>query len=90
MSHKYPKSGHKIIVKYSNRKLYDTQSSKYVTLPEVNLMTPGSYSIIDKVTGDDITNETLVCFIGTLLVGQPKRFGFAADAIKEILQKGTT
>lgn len=47
------------IIKYSNRKLYDTETSKYITLKELLALPLGSFKVTDKKTGADITVETL-------------------------------
>jgi polyhydroxyalkanoate synthesis repressor PhaR len=51
----------KLIKRYSNRKLYDTQRSCYVTLEEVSGMVRGGLDIriVDNKTGEDITAVTL-------------------------------
>src|SRR5688572_15776165 len=55
----------RVIKRYSNRKLYDTQSSKYVTLEEIAHMIKAGeeLSIIDNKTKDDLTAVTLTQII---------------------------
>lgn len=50
-----------IIKRYSNRKLYDTQESRYVTLEELEEMIRGGKEIrvVDASTGEDLTSVTL-------------------------------
>ena len=52
----------RIIKKYPNRRLYDTQESRYITLNDVRqLVLEGTeFEIIDKKTGDDITRSILL------------------------------
>ena len=52
----------RIIKKYPNRRLYDTQESRYITLNDVRqLVLDGTeFEIIDKKTGDDITRSILL------------------------------
>ena len=47
-----------IIKKYSNRKLYDTEKSKYVTIGDIANMIQNDIEIkvLDNKTGEDITN----------------------------------
>ena len=54
-----------IIKRYSNRKLYDTQTNKYVNLEEVaELIRNGEeISVINNETGEDITAVTLTQII---------------------------
>lgn len=51
----------KLIKRYSNRKLYDTERSCYVTLEEIaDMVREGEeLTIIDNRTGDDLTTVTL-------------------------------
>jgi polyhydroxyalkanoate synthesis repressor PhaR len=51
----------KLIKRYSNRKLYDTERSSYVTLEEISQMVrDGSeLRIVDNKSGEDITSVTL-------------------------------
>jgi polyhydroxyalkanoate synthesis repressor PhaR len=51
----------KLIKRYSNRKLYDTERSCYVTLEEIAVMVRDGeeVSIIDNRTGEDLTTVTL-------------------------------
>ncbi len=55
----------KIIKRYSNRKLYDTEQSTYITLDEVQTMVKDGEDvrIIDNKTKEDITNVTLAQII---------------------------
>ena len=50
-----------VIKRYSNRKLYDTQESRYVTLEEIEEMIRGGkeISVVDASTGEDLTSVTL-------------------------------
>ncbi len=50
-----------VIKRYSNRKLYDTQESRYVTLQEIEEMVRAGrdVSVVDAGSGDDLTSITL-------------------------------
>lgn len=50
-----------VVKRYSNRKLYDTQASRYVTLEELEeLIRSGrEISVVDVSTGEDLTSITL-------------------------------
>ena len=54
-----------VIKRYSNRKLYDTQESRYVTLEELEeLIRAGQeISVVDVSTGEDLTSVTLAQII---------------------------
>ena len=54
-----------VIKRYSNRKLYDTQESRYVTLEELEeLIRAGrEISVVDVSTGEDLTAVTLAQII---------------------------
>jgi polyhydroxyalkanoate synthesis repressor PhaR len=54
-----------VIKRYSNRKLYDTQESRYVTLEEIEEMIRGGreISVVDATSGEDLTSVTLTQII---------------------------
>src|ERR1700752_1763454 len=54
-----------VIKRYSNRKLYDTQESRYVTLDELEeLIRAGKeISVVDVSNGEDLTSVTLAQII---------------------------
>jgi polyhydroxyalkanoate synthesis repressor PhaR len=53
------------IKKYPNRRLYDTDSSSYVTLTEVKQLVMGAqpFVVVDAKTGDDLTRSILLQII---------------------------
>ncbi len=53
------------IKKYSNRRLYDTEESRYVTLTEVRTLIVSGVEIqvVDVVSGEDITRQILIQII---------------------------
>src|ERR1700752_4700247 len=54
-----------VVKRYSNRKLYDTQESRYVTLEEIEEMIRGGreISVVDAASGEDLTSVTLTQII---------------------------
>jgi len=58
-------SPNKIIKRYANRKLYDTEDSKYVTLKQIveSIAAGREITVIDNVTKEDITGVTLLSAI---------------------------
>ena len=54
-----------VIKRYSNRKLYDTQESRYVTLEEIEEMIRAGreISVVDATSGEDLTSVTLTQII---------------------------
>jgi polyhydroxyalkanoate synthesis repressor PhaR len=54
-----------IIKKYANRRLYNTQSSSYITLDHLAKMTREGtdFKVLDAKTGDDITHQILTQII---------------------------
>lgn len=54
-----------VIKRYSNRKLYDTQESRYVTLEEIEDMIRSGkeISVVDAASGEDLTSVTLAQII---------------------------
>lgn len=55
----------KIIKRYANRKLYDTEDSRYVTLKQIveTIAAGREITVIDNVTKADITGVTLLSAI---------------------------
>jgi len=54
-----------VIKRYSNRKLYDTQESRYVTLEEIEEMIRAGkeITVVDAASGEDLTSVTLAQII---------------------------
>lgn len=54
-----------IIKKYANRRLYDTESSSYITLEHLSRMTRAGrdFKVVDARSGDDITHSVLTQII---------------------------
>ena len=52
----------RIIKKYPNRRLYDTEVSRYITLQEIRalVLSGEAFQVIDKHSGDDITRSILL------------------------------
>jgi polyhydroxyalkanoate synthesis repressor PhaR len=75
-----------LIKKYANRKLYDTRTSKYVTLDAIaDLVRDGrDIRVVDRDTGNDITQVVLSQIVLTEEKRGPQRLVDAgADAIHE-------
>jgi polyhydroxyalkanoate synthesis repressor PhaR len=62
---KEPERARRIIKRYSNRKLYDTKDSRYVTLLQIAEMVRSGeeVQIVDNNTKDDLTEVTLAQII---------------------------
>jgi polyhydroxyalkanoate synthesis repressor PhaR len=58
-------SGKVTIKKYANRRLYDTESSSYITLDRLAEMTREGreFEVVDAKTGEDITRQVLTQII---------------------------
>ena len=54
-----------LVKKYTNRRLYDTQSSRYVTLEELaeRVKSGADLQVVDAKTGEDLTQSTLAQLI---------------------------
>ena len=79
----------RIIKRYGNRKLYDTELSRYVTIEEVaNHIRDGiSVKIIDNKTGDDITSTTLAQIV--LDAEKKSRNRTSSSVLETIIKTGT-
>ena len=64
-SNKEPGSTERIIKKYPNRRLYDTDTSSYITLTEIKqlVMDSEAFVVRDAKTGDDLTRSILLQII---------------------------
>src|SRR5258708_10510075 len=64
----------RVIKRYSNRKLYDTRDSKYVTLLQIAGMVRAGedVQIIDNASKEDKTEVTLALIISEELKSQPR------------------
>ena len=80
--------GPKIIKKYGNRKLYDTQQSSYVVLKDIEKMIRNKEDIriIDNETQDDITIPTLT----QIIFSSEKKSKVSApvNILKSIIREG--
>jgi polyhydroxyalkanoate synthesis repressor PhaR len=58
-------SGPRVLKKYPNRRLYDTQLSSYITLSDVKAMvlSAESFEVRDAKTGEDLTRSILLQII---------------------------
>ena len=78
----------KIIKRYGNRKLYDTEQSSYVVLNDIAKMIKNNEEVrvIDNETKDDITNSTFT----QIIFGAEKRAACSVplDILKSIIMKG--
>jgi polyhydroxyalkanoate synthesis repressor PhaR len=79
--------GVKVIKRYTNRKLYDTVESRYVTLEEIGEMVKAGAEvrIIDNRTKEDLTSVTLA----QIIFEEEKREGsMPLGVLKRIIQGG--
>ncbi|HEX6927737.1 MAG TPA: polyhydroxyalkanoate synthesis regulator DNA-binding domain-containing protein [Gammaproteobacteria bacterium] len=58
----------RIIKKYPNRRLYDTEESRYITLSEIRQLVQENvpFQVIERKTQSDITTQVLLQVIGEL------------------------
>jgi polyhydroxyalkanoate synthesis repressor PhaR len=79
-------STRRLIKRYSNRKLYDTQGSRYVTLLEIAEMVRSGeeVQIIDNATKEDKTEVTLALIISEELKERPR--GIPISTLKALIR----
>ncbi|MEO7330967.1 MAG: polyhydroxyalkanoate synthesis regulator DNA-binding domain-containing protein [Minicystis sp.] len=77
----------RVIKRYSNRKLYDTKDSKYVTLQQIGEMVRAGeeVQIIDNATKEDKTEVTLALIISEDLKAQPR--SVPLGTLRELIQE---
>jgi polyhydroxyalkanoate synthesis repressor PhaR len=81
-----PSSPRRIIKRYSNRKLYDTKGSSYVTLLQIaEMLREGEdVQIIDNATKEDKTDVTLALIISEELRTKPR--GIPLSTLKALIR----
>jgi len=74
----------RVIKRYSNRKLYDTQEKQYITLDQIaNLVREGEeLQVVDNTSGEDLTALTLSQII---LEQEKKQKGFLPHSVLSAL-----
>jgi polyhydroxyalkanoate synthesis repressor PhaR len=77
----------KIIKRYTNRKLYDTVESRYVTLDEIAVMIKagGEVKIIDNRTKEDLTSVTLAQII---FEEEKKTSKMSLETLRDLIRHG--
>ncbi len=81
-----PSGPRRIIKRYSNRKLYDTKGSSYVTLLQIaEIIREGEdVQIIDNATKEDKTDVTLALIISEELRSKPR--GIPLSTLKALIR----
>lgn len=64
-SSKDSRASQRVIKKYPNRRLYDTDTSTYITLAEIKqlVMDSESFAVVDAKSGEDLTRSILLQII---------------------------
>jgi polyhydroxyalkanoate synthesis repressor PhaR len=77
----------KVIKRYTNRKLYDTVESRYVTLDEIGEMIKAGaeVKIIDNRTKDDLTSVTLAQII---FEEEKKTSKMSLETLRDLIRHG--
>lgn len=72
-----------LIKRYPNRKLYDTEAKRYVTLQEITrlIQAGNEIQVVDYESGEDLTNLTLT----QIILEQEKRSGSGSGLIPRFL-----
>ncbi len=82
-----PPADRRVIKRYSNRKLYDTKDSRYVTLLQIaDMVREGEeVQIIDNATKEDKTDVTLALIISEELKARPR--GIPLSTLKFLIRQ---
>lgn len=77
----------RLIKRYENRKLYDTEASSYVSLGDIaDLVRRGeTVQVVDQSTGQDLTAQTLTQII--LAEGRDGHAPISADVLHKLLRR---
>ena len=78
----------RVIKRYGNRKLYDVAASEYVSLDQIAaiIRRGETVEVIDNVTGDDITAQTLTQVV--LEEGRRGRHLLPTELLHDLLRRG--
>ena len=81
-----PPAQRRVIKRYSNRKLYDTKDSRYVTMLQIAEMVRAGedVQIIDNSTKEDKTDVTLALIISEELKAKPR--GIPLQTLKALIR----
>ena len=82
-------NGKTVILKYANRKLYNTNTSKYVNVPDVLKMGVDNFIVVDHVTKGDVTFDFLVTALSLHFRENPTAFETVKPLIVEKLGLNT-
>jgi polyhydroxyalkanoate synthesis repressor PhaR len=80
-------SSAKIVKRYANRKLYDTERSCYVTLEDISIMIKAGdeVRVVDNKSGEDLTSVTLAQII---FETEKKSSFMPLGVLRDIIQNG--
>ncbi len=80
----------RMIKRYENRKLYDTEDRQYVSLDDIAVLVRRGVDVqvVDNTTGDDITTQTLTQVI--FEEGKKGRNPLSKDVLHEVIRFGNT
>ena len=80
----------RVIKRYENRKLYDTENKKYVSLAEIGQMVREGLKVqvVDNVSGEDITIQTLTQVI--LEEGKKGKLLLPTDLLHNVIRWGNS
>jgi len=81
-------SATRIVKRYANRKLYDTERSCYVTLEDISLMIRegAQVKVLDNKSGEDLTTVTLAQII---FETEKKKSFMPLELLRTLIQKST-
>lgn len=77
----------KIIKRYANRKLYDTERSSYVTLEDIAIMIKAGeeVQVVDNKSGEDLTSVTLAQII---FEAEKKKTAMPLNLLRTLIRDG--
>jgi len=86
MPHTTPPQSERLIKKYPNRRLYDTQSSAYITLVDIKQLVLDNtvFRVVDAKSGEDLTRSILLQIILEEESGGVPMF--SANALAQIIR----
>lgn len=76
-----------VVKRYANRKLYDTNASKYITLTELQAIVKAGQNVrvIENISKQDITKKTL---LASLIETESKNETLSTDEVITLIKRG--
>ena len=78
----------RVLKKYANRRLYDTENSCYITLDDVHdlVLNFQSIKVVEAASGNDITDQVLLHIIANLENNKSNKQLFTQNLLEQLIR----